>query len=597
MELRSIKKFLVWNFCSFVLLSITQVLGTNICETIVNVNLTFNSSTMEIMFGDEENQFPHVFFDDITLAYSLQGSDSFILYDGNLKENVNCICVDLTQSPDFYEASICSWTNGVDPKFRGSVLIENDALQCPSFNVGVCCHSLWLEDTRTFKVLPNLTSQFERLQFIYKKKSYQLTFSQNQAELVDMNITWKGGEQWTFPTDTLALLEDEDTGEIKFAFLSNLNLPLQNDFRKAGWWHDPKSTGSWIMSQNNAATSFNMSSPRVDEVQVNNVDIKGIECGQEFIDETNISYYTMLVRRTRIMGENGRILDYAPGNIGNVTILISGYPVRLCVNYPTICLCNNTEVLQCLDYQGFISIKDYASNTYKLGFLNNTVMYRTPICAGSEFFLLRTPHNIQVNIQSNNLIPRYFMSSCQPQWQHSGSQNLSLYCNCTYLPCQVQNDLGSTRVLNLSTDPQYLQWENNSEWFELTCGNLSQKISRFATVYAPFITNIQQEEEDTRDFMQSFVFNLLFLGYNAALSILVWIILTGISYFSYMSIGKTPTIVIWCLFLIFYWIGGIFFLLFIILFIVSYNTFIPCLVTLNKAQTVVGIAKDVYQAV
>lgn len=586
--------------------SITCDPQTNICEIFVNTNITFNSSTMEIMFGDEENQYPHAFFDDITVRYLLQGgNDSFLLYDGNLKENINCTCID--EDEQNIEQAVCPSIKGVLSDYKSDLLIEppeENPLFCPPLNKGICCHSLWIEDVHIFRVFPNLTCKFEDMQFIYKKKSYELTFLQNEIELVDMNMTWLGGEQWTFPTDTFALLEDLDTGEMKFVFSKAINFPLSSNFSKAGWWQGAEFTKTWMSMQKNTTASFIQDLPRIDTIGIQHQDIKGIECEHDeqdqLFNENNISEYNMLVKRTRIMGENGKILDYAPGSIGNVTILISGYPVRICVYYPTICICDSTsEFLQCLDYQGFINIKDYSSNAYKLGYLNNTAVYRTPICSGSDFYLLRTPHNIQINIQSNNLIPRYFMSDCQPQWQHLASQNLSLYCNCTFLPCQIENNLGSKSTINLIEEPQYLQWENNSEWFELTCGNgnSSQKIDRFATVYAPFKTSVTEEEDDSRDWMQSFVFNLLFFGYNSGLSVLLWVGLGGATYFFYYSVGQNFTIVIWCLFLVFYWIGGFMFLLFILGCIFGYSSCMPCLIGMNRARTVVGLVKDVYQAV
>jgi hypothetical protein len=108
---------------------------------------------------------------------------------------------------------------------------------------------------------------------------------------------------------------------------------------------------------------------------------------------------------------------------------------------------------------------------------------------------------------------------------------------------------------------------------------------------------VTEEEDDSRDWMQSFVFNLLFFGYNSGLSVLLWVGLGGATYFFYYSVGQNFTIVIWCLFLVFYWIGGFMFLLFILGCIFGYSSCMPCLIGMNRARTVVGLVKDVYQAV
>jgi hypothetical protein len=535
---------------------------TDLCETFISANLTLNSSNMTLNLGDSGQS---IFFDNIALKYSLTSSSPYTLYDGDFtQEDAQCLCKSTIRAED-----ACKITPGFSQTpdgFKGLFTGTPNTSICTTPDNSFCCRRVYLKDIRKFRVYSNLTSRFESLQFLYKKKGYSASFSSNTLQLMDMNFIWTGGEQWTLPTDNLAILVNQDSREIISALASTLNGPQEYNLKKSGWWHGSLQVMKWMGDQSVTFTpySYNLSIPRIAQTVI--PDITQVECAElTSANLMNPNFYTSLVKRAVILGTNSTELEYLPDILEARNINVSsatGTLLTICISYPYICMCSNSRN-ECLEFEGFIKIIDKDSNISKIAYLRGQLLYQTPICTSSEFWSYRNPHNIQVKIESKDIIPKYRMSDCTLKWEIVTATNVSFVSDCILLPCKLIDDTGIVQEVNLTKSQNYIIWSREFAWINLTCGQRTERKTISSTQLA----------DGTLDPIQYLIWGLLTVEFGGSAAFISWTVVIALLAISLNKMGIKQTLISSTVLLIFLWVSGFAFIIltFGLLFLYNYK--------------------------
>jgi hypothetical protein len=455
-------------------------IDTFICETLLTTNAKLTAPSADLSFFTLDNAALKVYFENITVSYAtLPQMHDEKLIDGKLE------CATEVSCPGFWPWQHADdWPCDENDKFNDPALdpykvsrvydYANSENNCEYYGRAYVCYIYYLTDVTVYDMYYGFSSYVDQLHFIYKKKPYSVRLLQT-IELPDMNFTFLGGEQWTFSFENTAILINQQNSQTLFKTINQLNVGPSMDPLKAGWWKgfplvDFNFPAKPPFNTNNFAIS------RLDASSENNVIQFSISCPEDPTRKFDTELKTAaIIGYSSAPGQAGKILHYDIGIQDTAQVEINGFIVQLCVDYPTICVCNTLNPLICLEFEGYLQIR-VGEKIREKAYLNQTKLYQQKACSNPLFGTSRVPAMVDVLIQGTGIIPKIDVSSCKPNvYLNYDTSTMYLKVNCSYLPCLINADTGLTMNVTLSDKEKRFEVDSTFQWVEVTCLRWNKK--------------------------------------------------------------------------------------------------------------------------
>lgn len=368
-----------------------------------------------------------IFFLSALGHFQIKPTRHWPIIDGQFEENLFCVCPPSPAHPVLI--SPCEGLQTYNVMLWEMEIWNTYWNDCTYTGYPAkCCYSIKVTNEEYYEVYTGFSISFQNLDLGYNGKTYQLYFG-NTTQLNDLNVSLLGLTNHFYPFEDVALLVDIN-GNIKVAPSNLINTAEGRDINKLGWWkQNPDITKvGFTALPSEIAPDKNQFTSKFQPLKFNQAASLpfGLDIRPTF---KKIPGIQIMIANIIIHSEDFTVYKYQSQDVvaQNFTVDVNGMPQRVCVRYPSICVCNDN--MFCLNIGGKIKIL-LESNQIGTALLDGRGNLLSDVSSNLEKIRYQyQPPKVRLNVKSNTFIPPIMLNSAAPyKYTLYNDSKVGFYC-------------------------------------------------------------------------------------------------------------------------------------------------------------------------